>query len=277
MKSALFALGFLILGLSHAQAEDVALSGYERVMKTRTLRCAYNALPPYITVDPATKKIDGPIYTITNDIGERLGVKVEWNEEAGYGEIAAGLASGRYDAFCGLLWQTPARAGAMAFTAPLYKSKVYPCVRADTTAYDKTTDALNAASVTFAGYDGDVSYQTPRQIFPLARMAAIPANMSFGEALQGIVAKKYDAIATCSPVVVDNFNKANGNVLKIAAPEHPITVVPIVLGVGIDDMRLKNMMDVAIFEMNADGTLEKHLRRDLNKYIDNTIILPKPY
>ena len=246
-------------------------------MATRTLRCAYDSLPPFITVDPATKKVSGMLYDITNEIGKRLGIKVDWVEDAGYGEIAAGMAAGRYDAFCGVLWQTPTRAGAMSFTAPLYKNKVFPCVRGDSTLYDKSTAALNAPDKTFAGYDGDVSYQMPQTIFPKAKVQSLPANMSFAEAMMSITTKKIDAIATCDPIVVDAFNEHNPHGLKVADPTHPITVVPIVLALPLGDEKLKSMTDSAIFAMTADGTMEKMIRQYLNKYIDNTIILAKPY
>lgn len=274
IAAALFVLSFAYV--PQAQAGPAA-SGYDHVMQTRVLRCAYDSLPPFLTIDPASKKIGGMMYDVTNEIGSRLGVKVEWSENAGYGEIAAGMQAGRYDAFCGLLWQTPSRAGAMNFSAPIYKNKVFPCVRGDAIAYDESTDALNAPDKTFAGYDGDVSHQMPSVLFPKAKITSIPATMSFAEALQGIVSRKYDAIATCSPVVVDKFNASNPGALKIAAPDHPITVVPIVLGLPAGDAKLKTMTDAAIFSMVADGTMEKLIRKYLDSYIGNTVILEKAY
>lgn len=275
----LIAAALLVLSFAFStqgRAEGSA-AGFDHVMQTRSLRCAYDSLPPFLSVDPATKNISGMMYDVTNEIGKRLGLKVEWSENAGYGEIAAGMRAGRYDAFCGLLWQTPSRAGAMSFSAPIYRNKVFPCVRGDAIAYDESTDALNAPDKTFAGYDGDVSHQMPSVLFPKARIVPIPATMSFAEALQGIVARKYDAIATCSPVVVDKFNAANPGALKIAAPDHPITVVPIALALPLGDTRLKAMIDTAIFSMVADGTMESLIRKYLDFYIGNTVILEKAY
>lgn len=271
LRGIFFAL-LMLAFMPSAHAE----SGYEHVMKTRTLRCAYATLPPYISVDPASHQISGLLYDITNEIGSRLDLKVEWVEEAGYGDIAEGIKAGRYDAFCGVLWQTPARAGAMSFSAPLYKNKVSPCVRGDTSAYDTSTDALNAPDKTMAGYDGDVSIQTARQIFPKAKTIALPANMSFGEALQNIVTKKIDAIATCDRIIVDDFNKNNQGALKVAAPDKPITQVQVALALPLGDAALKNMTDTAIYEMTADKTMEKLIRKYLDKYIDDPIVLNKP-
>jgi ABC-type amino acid transport substrate-binding protein len=253
-----------------------AASGFDEVMKTRTLRCAYAPITPFIVIDPATHQVSGLMVDLVNTIGERLNLKIDWSQEVGWGQIAEGMNTGKYDAFCGEIWQTAGRAGAMSFSTPTTYHKVFPCVSGKTNAYDASTDTLNAADKTFYGYDGDISMQTVKNLFPNAKATPIPDTMTWAEALQSVADGKADAIATCDKITVDGFNKNNPEkTLKIAAPDHPITVVNTGLALPLGDVKLKNMIDVTINEMVADGTLETLFKKYLNDYLGNTIILPK--
>lgn len=258
-------------------------SGFDEVMKTRTLRCAYASMPLLFTVDPATHEMSGALYDITNDIGKRLDIKVDWVEDVGYSDIAAGLNAGRYDAFCSVLWQTSGRASAMSFSEPLYKNMVHPCVRADSTAYDASADALNAPDKTLGAYDGDVSLQLAKNVFPKAKIMTFPSTTSWAEVLQSIVQKKIDAVATCDSVATDQFNasyrdkKAPLEGLVKLAGQEPITLVKVALALPLGDTRLKDMIDTAIYDMRADGTLEKIMRKYADPYIGNAIMIEPAY
>jgi ABC-type amino acid transport substrate-binding protein len=132
---------------------------------------------------------------------------------------------------------------------------------------------LNNADKSFYGYDGDISMQTVKNLFPKAKAMPVPDTMSWAEALQSIADGKVDAIATCDKITVDDFNKNNqGKPLKIAAPDKPVTVVNTTIALPLGDVKLKSMIDTTINEMIADGTIEALLRQYLAPYIDNTIV-----
>lgn len=281
-KSLVFA-GLIALVVSlvavsfHKEGASTQSSSFSHIQTTRTLRCAYAPLSPFIIVDPASGEVQGLYHDVMDEIGKRLGIKIEWTEEVGYGQIAAGFATGRYDSFCGALWATPARASAMNFSAPLYINKVNPCVSAKTTAYNKSVEALNSPDKTFIAYDGDVSMQVARTVFPKAKIMALPENMPFGEAMQNITTGKADALATCDQIVVDDLNKANSGGLKLAGAGKPITYVKVALALPSGDQALKNMIDVVIFDIQADGTLKRIMTKYLGAdRVADTTIIPAP-
>lgn len=258
---------------SSAHAADKE-SAFERVTNTGTLRCAYATLSPFIIVDPATKKITGALHDITEEMAKRLNLKVEWTEEVAYSQISAGIKANKYDAFCGTLWATPARAAGSAFSAPIYFNTVNACVRGDSTEYDKSSDPLNSPDKTLIGYDGDISSQLARTLFPKAKILSIPENVSFAEAISWIATKKADALATCDRVIVDDFNAQNEKKLKIASPGKPLTHIQVVYGLPLNDSALKNMVDTAIFDMQADGTIARLMTPYLKERMKDTVIIP---
>lgn len=258
-----------------AYAHDKEKS-YERVMKTRTLKCSYASLSPFVIVDLKTDEVVGLFPEILKEIGNRLSLSIEWTEEANYPQIAAGLSSNRYDAFCGVLWATPARGAGMKFSAPLYYQSVNPCVSGKSTEYDKSTDPLNQLGKKMMGYDGDISGQITKSLFPKAEFVSIPDNVSFGEAMQWIATGKVDAVPTCDRIVAEDFNKNQAGAIKIAAPDKPITTVQVSLALPLGEQSLTDMVDLAIFAMQADGTMEKIISKYLGKdRLKDTIIIPK--
>jgi ABC-type amino acid transport substrate-binding protein len=251
----------------------VSTSTYDRVMKTRTLTCGYAALPPFMAVS-VDGKISGPTYDIMNEIGKRLGLKVEWKEETGYGQIAESIQSHRIDAFCGVLWATSVRAAAMQFSRPTHYMPVYPCVAADSTSYDTDASSLNAPDKTFAAYDGDISYQLAAVLFPKAKIMTVPPTTSVAEWLGQVATHKADAVATCEKIFEADFSKNNPGQIKIAAPGKPLTHVQVSFALGRQDDALKSMIDQAMFEMTADGTIERIMRAGLGDQFGE-IVLPK--
>lgn len=244
---------FTIAGISSGTGNVTA---YQSVMDTKVLRCGYASLPPFITVAP-DGGIQGPTYDIMNEVGKRLGLSVEWSEETGYGQIPAGLQAGRFDAFCGVLWATTIRASAILFTKPTHYMPVYACVRGDTTEYDTDTSALNAPDKKFSVYDGDISKQLTEVLFPQAQLLAVSPMATAGEWMEQVATGKADAISTCDKVFFDAYNKTNPGKVKIAAPDKPLTHVQVVFGLPMGENNLKAMIDQALFEMTADGTIAR--------------------
>ncbi len=281
-KLSLFALIIACLALWVAEthkggeaAQTKKETAFERVMRTRSLSCSYAPLSPFLTIDPASGQIGGLMREVMEEVGRRLDIKVKWAEEVGYGQISTGFATGRYDAFCGVLYATPARGGAMTFSRPIYYNKVHPCVRENTTEYDHSVETLNAPDKTFIAYDGDISMRVAQTLFPKAKILALSENTPFGEAMQNILTKKADSLATCDQIIVNDLNKANPGFLKIADPDHPITTIQVALGLPLQDEALKNMIDLALFDMQADGTMTRLATRYVGaERMKDTIVIP---
>jgi ABC-type amino acid transport substrate-binding protein len=62
-------------------AEEGKESAFDRILRTQTIRCGYVVYPPSIIKDPNTGRLSGIFYDITEKMGERLNLKIEWTEE----------------------------------------------------------------------------------------------------------------------------------------------------------------------------------------------------
>ncbi len=74
-------------------------SVYDRVMKSGKIICGYGIYDPSLIKNPNTGEFSGIFYEVTNELGRRLGLEIEWAEETGYGVIAEGFRTNRFDVF----------------------------------------------------------------------------------------------------------------------------------------------------------------------------------
>ena len=265
----IFTFAFFSVAFS-AHAES-----FDTVQKTRILRCGYSVQPPFITQDSQTNEMGGLFFDIMQEVVSRLELKVEWIRSAGGGPLPQNLTDGKFDAFCGMLWEMPMRASAVTFTRPLYYNAINPCV-SEKAHYKRSTTALNAPDKTVIGFEGDVSVQIARNVFPESKLEILPPDVTFEEGMKRVVSGKVDAYAACDNMIIDDINKTIGGGLKIAAPDKPVTYIPVGYALPLGDYKLKGMMDSAIFEMQADGTLARIIARHVGaqRLRDTTIIPP---
>ncbi|MCI5060578.1 MAG: transporter substrate-binding domain-containing protein, partial [Alphaproteobacteria bacterium] len=73
---------------------------YDRIEKSRKIRCGYGIWHPTIIKDPATGEMSGIIYEYVEALGTALGLEIEWTEEIGWGEFPTALKTGRIDVMC---------------------------------------------------------------------------------------------------------------------------------------------------------------------------------
>ena len=163
---------------------------YERVIRTGEIRCAYAVYEPPLIKDPNTGQLSGIFYDVMEEVGRRLSLKINWVEEVGYGTVAEGFVTDRYDAFCNTVWPTPERSRAASFTIPLYYSPVDIFIRADDHRFDNDLSMLNDPAYIFAVKDGDVSDTFATQIFPKARHSSIPDMSDTSQLLVDVVTIK---------------------------------------------------------------------------------------
>ncbi|MDE2029943.1 MAG: transporter substrate-binding domain-containing protein, partial [Alphaproteobacteria bacterium] len=92
-----------------APAQAARETTYDRVLRTGTIRCGYSDWKPLFWVDPNTKEKKGIFADLTKEIGKRLGLKIVWQEELGWGSVVEAIKSGRVDMSCAGYWLNPAR------------------------------------------------------------------------------------------------------------------------------------------------------------------------
>ena len=248
------------MGANNGPVMAVKESTYDRVIRTGEIRCAYAVYEPPLIKDPNTGQLSGILYDVMEEIGKRLSLKINWVEEVGYGTIAEGFATDRYDAFCNQVWPTPERSRAASFTIPLYYSPVDVFVRADDHRFDDDLSKLNDPTYTFAVKDGDVSDTFANQIFPKAKHSSIPDMADTSQLLVDLTHNKADAVIN-SPDLMYQFLDKNPGTVRNLTSDRPISVAPDTIMIKPDQYQFKAMLDVTLQGLLNSGFIDAELKK----------------
>ena len=227
----------------------------ERVLRTGTIRCAYAFYAPSLMKDANTGQMSGIFYDAMQEVGRRLNLKIDWVEEVGYGTIAEGFATDRYDAFCATVWPTPERSRAASFTMPLYYSPVDVLIRANDHRFDGDIHKLDDPAYTFAVKDGDVSASFATQIFPKAKQTGIPDMADTSQLLEDVAHGKADA-AINSPELLYQFLDKNPGTLRDLTQ---VNAAPNTIMIKPDQYQFKAMLDVTLQGLLNSGFIDMEL------------------
>lgn len=244
-------------------------SAYERVVKTGTIRCGYGVSPPALIKDPNTGKLSGLDYDIWTEIGKELGLKIEWTEEAGWGNFIEGLKTGRYDAFCSQLWPDPSRSKFLSLTNPVIFSFLEAYSRADDTRFDGDLQKINNPAVKIPAIEGDVSVSIVQKGFPKAGIAYLPQTATLSDMFLSLISKKSDVIFI-EQAMLAGLDKHNKNTLRKVKNVPPAFTFASYYGVLAQEYQLRDMMNLALRTIKNDGRLEK-----LTKTYSTSYAVPK--
>ncbi|MFY9288229.1 MAG: transporter substrate-binding domain-containing protein [Alphaproteobacteria bacterium] len=233
-------------------------TAFERVMRTKTLRCGYAPVGLALQKDPNTGALSGTVYDVMEALGSALDIKIDWAEEITFGTAMTGLQSGRYDAVCSNLY---ARPNWMPH-AELSESYQYVPVNAYVKVGDHrfvTREAVNRPEVKIAYQDGTVPAFIKKTDFPNAGALAV-VDMDYSDILLGVATGKAD-ITFVEPAVAEDFMKNNPDKIELAAAISPLYVFPIVLAVNKGEHSLNSMLSGAIKYLQNKDSIEMILRK----------------
>ncbi|HEU0117897.1 MAG TPA: transporter substrate-binding domain-containing protein [Alphaproteobacteria bacterium] len=240
-------------------AASLRESTYDRVMRTKTIRCGYAAWPPLLIKDPNSGKLSGVFYDYMQAVGKALNLKIEWSEEMGWGDFPAALSVGRVDAFCAGAWPNASRASQIDFTVPISFQAIYAYVRADDKRFDNNLAAIGS-SATIVGVDGEMAMLIANRDFPQAKSLQIPELSGASGVFLSIVSNKGDVTFT-DPITAGTFDAANPGKIRRVATKTPLRVFgnPLAIARGQDDFR--RMIDTTTEELLYNGDIEKILKK----------------
>lgn len=232
----------------------------ERILRTGKIRCGYFQYEPALIINAETKQKSGIFYDLTEEMARRLGLKVEWTEEVGYGEIAQGFESNRYDLFCNVVWPTPERSRVASFSIPLYYSVVGIFVREDDNRFDNDPLKLNDPSITLAVKDGDITASVAANIFPQAKFISIPQMAQTEQQLMEVSMGKADATFN-EPALLMRYNQTADKKLKNISENAPLKYFPSTYMMPKGDMVLKEMINTTLGDMMSDGFVQRTIKK----------------
>lgn len=225
---------------------------FDRVMTTKTIRCAWLQYPPFIVKDIKTGELRGLTVDTMHAIGKVAGLKIEWAEEVSLVTAFEALKLKRVDMACIPFWPMPQRAAVADFTTPLYFDTLLPFVRSDDQRY-QTYDDLNQPSVRVVIQEG----QAGTTVLPLklnqANVRYLPALSDPAMQLLDVMTNKAD-VALVEMALFRAFEQNHPSKLKMMTSE-PFLTMPAVLWLPHHESRLKAMIDSSITSLHHNGTM----------------------
>ncbi|MCB1538662.1 MAG: amino acid ABC transporter substrate-binding protein [Rhodospirillales bacterium] len=261
-----------------ALSADQKESAYDRVMRTGVLRCAYGLWEPAVMRDPNTGEMSGIMYDLMQEIGKALNLKIEYNLEVDWSQIAEALQAGKADAHCAGIWATPARGRRLAFTDPISFLPATAFVREGDTRFDHKPEAINDPTVTIAIIDDDVSQEIASRDYPLAKTVSRPQIGAVEDLLVMVMTGKAD-VTFDGPDRFEAFNRSNPGKIRMVPTARPIRIFPNTIAVDIHEHEMVHMLNTAIHQMQDNGTFDRLKKKYGAKGYPVDFLLPveRPY
>jgi polar amino acid transport system substrate-binding protein len=248
----------LVLGVAPANAGAVL----DHVLSAKTLKVATDAnwAPQSFMNDK--NELDGFDVDVAKDIGQRLGVKVEF-VTPGWDIITAGNWQGRWDMHVGSMTPTKKRAEIFDFPAVYYYTPAAVAVHDDSTA-TKLSDldgkvVGTTATSTFEAYaNQDLTLDAagappfkyefkPKDVKSYANSTTAFDDLRLGNG------KRLDAVVSSLPSILD-AKKAGYPIKQLG---DPVFYEPLAVAIEHGDKDFNDKIASAIRDMKADGTLSK--------------------
>lgn len=169
-------------------------SVYDRVTKSKTLRCGYINWPPLSQKDPNTGKMSGMYIDMTEELARGYGWKVEWAEEIAPTDMIAALNSGRVDMMCAPFAPVPQRTQWAYFSRPHAYGPYKAYVRADDKRFDNNLAAINAPDIRISTIEGELTSIFARTGFPKASVNEISVVQGAAQLFENVATGKADIV-----------------------------------------------------------------------------------
>lgn len=252
-------------------------SAYDRVMRTGTIRCVYATGAPWISVDPNSGTRSGIMVEVMEEIGKALSMKIDWSGgEVGWGELGTAVESGRGDVICSAMWAAANRARGTAFTRPLFYTPIEVWARADEVRFDNRPESLNAPDVRIVVEDGDFNEVIAKTEFPAAKRISKPQLAGLEFYFLALLDKKADVVFVSNNYAQDFLKKHPGEIRKVPMPK-ALRVYENVVGVSIREQALRSMVDAAVGDLLAAGTIARILKKYEKDYPETFLLPAVPY
>jgi ABC-type amino acid transport substrate-binding protein len=242
-----------------AAIEKPKETAFERIQRTRTLRCGYIVIDPSLLKDPNTHKFSGPAFDIVEALGKNLKFKVEWIAEAGFASIGEDLRIGRYDMLCTPIGANAERGQVMNVSRKVFFMPAYLYVQKGETRSLMDLSWVNNPDVTLSAIDGTVFNNLIARFYPRAKLLSLPELTPISDQLLQVSTGKADATVMML-YNADRFMQANPDTVKRGS-DQPLTTFSHQFWLPHGDAKMKNMIDVALDEMHYNGSINDILSK----------------
>ncbi len=250
-------------------------SVYDRVMRTKTIRCGYHIWEPFLVKDINTGQMSGVYYDYMNQLAEILSLKIEWAEETGFGPHVEALKNDRFDMMCAGDYQNGARGQYIDYTTPILYVALGVYVRTDDKRFDKNIAALNDPAFKVSAVEGTTPFVVGNRDFPKAQKISHPESQDLMAPLMDVAAGKADAAITGLPLGF-RYHAANPGVLRQVPMAAPIRLFGSSLSLKQNEVAMQNMINNATRELMYSGAIESIIKK-YEKYPGSFYRVSSPY
>ncbi len=217
-----------IVGLSSCTSSSAiqsmkTQSVYDRVIQSGKIRAAYVILPPYCMKNPVSGKISGIGPEALELIAKKLGLEVEYTEEAGWGNMIEGLNTNRYDTVAMPVWTNAHRAKVAWFTKPVAFNPCFLYARKGDHRFAGSYDRANSPDITITTVDGESGAVIAQEDYPKAKTLSMPQMTDLTQTYLNVVTKKADLVIG-QPDIANGFIRQNPGSLEIVNASHPVRI-----------------------------------------------------
>ena len=232
----------------------------QRILRTNVLRCGYVSWAPMVIIDANTKKITGIAHDVIEAAAQKIGVKVQWTEESGWGEFTQALNNHRFDVYCTGAFSTVKRERVIDFTQPFSYSKMAMWTQSSTQKYDNNLPLINDPSTRMVMVDGTTAELISRRGFPKAQFISLPELTPISNIFQELAANKAD-VGVMEVSTAGDFMKKNPGQIKMVAGSDGYQVFLNKFAIAEGEYDLQQLLNTAIEELNSEGVIEQILAR----------------
>jgi polar amino acid transport system substrate-binding protein len=242
-------------GASSKQKQETA---YDRVIRTKTLRCGYFIWPPFFQKDAKTGELSGLLKDVIDRMTSTMDLKVEYIESV-LGQQPQDLKTGKYDSFCFDSFLMPKTSKYIDYTKPWGYIGQY-AYGLKTTNSVATLQDFNSDYYKFTALDGDSSMDLAVRFFPQAELLSHPNTTDPSLLLLDLVDGKANAFITDEMTII-KFEKTNGDQIK-RLYDHPLVMYPINFSVKKGEVGLQNLLnyavDIFVYTNNYNEILDRY-------------------
>jgi polar amino acid transport system substrate-binding protein len=255
---------------AQAQQQESIL---QKVQKSKVIHAGYIPYPPFVIVDPSTKKLSGYFIELMDAIVAEMGqgIKVEY-EETTWGTMVVGAQSGKFDVVVSGIFSTIPRTMQVTFTRPVLLVGLSAVARAGDNRF-KTEADLRKRGLTVAVTAGEVGHSYAQKFLPEAKLIVLDTPDITRPMLE-VLSGRAD-IGIADSMSVYNFVQAHkANTVNVFA-ERPLYLY----GTGLllpRDLQWKDFMDQAINFLEYSKVLDR-LEQKYKKGSAEWISLKKSY
>ncbi len=252
---------------------------YDRVMRTKTIRCGYGTWNPGVYKDLQTGQMSGLFVELINTMGKLNGLKIEWTAEIDWGQIPESIKSGKVDTFCAGMANDASRGKFLAYSEPLSYWTFDVLVRKDDKRFPEKQVAiadLNKPEFASAFTEGDVLETIVKNEFPNIKFVPLPLLGTPADNLLHVITGKTDFVVF-PKIMLLNYEKENPGKLRLLQVQPPLRAFGNVIATTIDELQFQQLLNSAVRELVNSGAYASIMDKYDAEYPGTFLRVAKPY